>query len=752
MNRFLFCIAFLLSGSLVTAADSFDVGGGAYRAMREVDVPSGTRPTVLVTQFLHQGLINLATKGVDPRVENAGKTVLVTTKAKKVVPFRILQLGPGDFCRIAIQLEDRISSYTIYYGVPTDKQPNNDVQLVPWTTDAGLLLETRAITNAFGMETAEQLKQGFEQASPIGASYVPQVMHGYNPMTFRREPFLSRYTGNLYIAQPGTYAILTSSHQASFLWIDGQVVAQQAGRRGRIWDANPEYVKRIHLTAGKHPFEYYHATGDDHGSMMAVWEFNPGEQMKRPELIPSEVFQSDRVVNVASGSLSLADSPAGAPDFEYRIHSSVPLPDNPSHMVAVQFSNRTASSTAARGKPTWNFGDGLTSNEANPGHVYLKPGIYDVELTLENLDRRFSVVNRIEIDQPHTSNIEQDRQPTLDTYLSVLEKYDVSKLDPESLLQLVEAFQAKIDLILNPPVDAEETEFVEPSSQGTRSAPRRRPGDNTNVVEKYRRLTAEAVRKALVENPDFKGDVAIHKLTLTAGSIARDYLLDWKLAGQIYEAAIPKLTNPDLAAECGALAADVALDMQDKGAAKTLLDAAATKIPKVGLSPTIGTFHRVHAEFLAETGDGEGANKALLEATRHAASIMHHAERTAMQGSASRSAEKFLQEKNPDRAIDELRKWQRDHPAAVFDGYMTLLFAKYWVVREKYPQAAALADRQIVLNPDSPYIDELLLVAAEAQTKAGKKDAAKAVLNSLIKGYPGSPLVEQAEERLKTLE
>ena len=200
------------------------------------------------------------------------------------------------------------------------------------------------------------------------------------------------------------------------------------------------------------------------------------------------------------------------------------------------------------------------------------------------------------------------------------------------------------------------------------------------------------------------------------------------------------------------MAADVALDMRNTEAVKPLLDEAAKKISKIGLSLPLSTFHRVQAEFFAESGDGEGARQALGEATRHAASGMHHAEKIALQGSASRSAEKFLQEKNPDRAIDELRKWQREHPAAVFDGYMTLLFAQYWVVREKYSQAAALADRQIVLNPDSPYIDELLLIAADAQTKAGNKDAAKAYLSSLIKGYPGSPLIPQVTELLKKLE
>jgi hypothetical protein len=33
----------------------------------------------------------------------------------------------------------------------------------------------------------------------------------------------------------------------------------------------------------------------------------------------------------------------------------------------------------------WDFGDGNTSNQTNPVHVYTEPGIYDVRLIIENI-------------------------------------------------------------------------------------------------------------------------------------------------------------------------------------------------------------------------------------------------------------------------------------------------------------------------------------------------------------------------------
>lgn len=751
--------------STIHAAESYEVAGASYRAMREIEGP--TNKPILVTEFLHQGLINLAPKDGDPRLENAGKTVLVTTKAKKPVPFKILQLGPGDFCRIAIQSDGKTGSYLVYYGLPAGKSPNRDVKIPDWTAEYGLLFETRRAESQFSMDNVESLQKAFAKSSPIGADYVPTVNQGYNPLTLRREPFISRYTGVLNVKDPGRYAVVTSSHHCSFLLIDGNVVASHPGRHHRSGDARPELLKQVSLTQGKHRFEYWHATGDQTTSMLVVWQLNPPSVNKEMKLtpIPPEAFLGDAIARVNAGPVSLADQP-GTPDFDFRVIGSVPLPGNEQHLVAVQFQNKSTG-LAARGKWTWNFGDGLTSDEASPGHIFLKPGVYSVELVSETATQKLSAANRIEVEQPHRFP-DPKNPPTLELYLPILEKYDATKLDADSLLQLIEAYQAKIETYTNPS-EAElaaaeaammQTE-VSPGETTTRPAGRapvrprpaaRQDDPKKKEVDKYRHLIAESVRAALVDNPNFKGDNSVYKLALLAGTLARDNLEDWKLAGQIYVAAAEKIQFNEFAAECYALAADVSLDMQNITAAKKYLDAAAKKTSRMGVGRPISTFYRVQADYLAETGKGEEAREALEKATVAAETRSQYSERIALQGSASRSAETFLREGNYDRAIKALRTWQLDYPAAAHEGYITSLFAKYWLGREKYPQAAALADRQLTLNPDSPYIDEMLLIAAEAQEKAGNKDAAKAYLRSLIKDYPGSPFVSEAKEQLEKIE
>ena len=83
---------------------------------------------------------------------------------------------------------------------------------------------------------------------------------------------------------------------------------------------------------------------------------------------------------------------------------------------------------------------------------------------------------------------------------------------------------------------------------------------------------------------------------------------------------------------------------------------------------------------------------------------------------------------------------------------MTLLCARYWAAREKYDQAIAQAGQLQAVNPDSAYTDQILLIAADCEIRRGHKDRAVAVLNSILKDYPGSPLVPLVKKNLEILE
>jgi len=64
----------------------------------------------------------------------------------------------------------------------------------------------------------------------------------------------------------------------------------------------------------------------------------------------------------------------------------------------------------------------------------------------------------------------------------------------------------------------------------------------------------------------------------------------------------------------------------------------------------------------------------------------------------------------------------------------------------------AQAEQLLAVNAVSPYMDQLLWLAAESEQQRGRVDRAVATLESLLDEYPGSPLVPQAKAKIEELE
>jgi hypothetical protein len=160
---------------------------------------------------------------------------------------------------------------------------------------------------------------------------------------------------------------------------------------------------------------------------------------------------------------------------------------------------------------------------------------------------------------------------------------------------------------------------------------------------------------------------------------------------------------------------------------------------------------RIWGDYYAASGDGKRAKQHYADA-QLAVGTRSEAEQTALLGARARSTEDFLRSGQQARAIEELRLWQREFPAAKAEGYWSLLYARYWFNRGQYAQTIAQAERLQAVNADSQYLDQLLFLAADSEMHRGRKDRAVATLHSLIKDCPGSPLVETAKKNLELLE
>jgi len=732
-------LAALMLRADFAAAQSFRRAGAEFNAVRSVTVPEGRPYTIIVAEFYHQG-----------EIQPDGRNVVVTAGNKQRVPVRVLQLGPGDFCRLAFQTIAGQSEYDIFYGGPGPSEP-----APPWTCRDGLLLETRKFVPC-NLHSLDALRAAFDRAKPIGADYVDGVFHGFNPFSTSDEPFLSRYTGQMELRNSGVFGLIVSSQDCSFLVIDDKLAASAPGRHGPTWRVMPGSRRDVKLSAGPHAFEYHHAAAGPRAIMVAAWVVDPpDEKPMRPSLLPPEIFRTHLVGRLPAGRFATRAA-RPAPDFVVRRINDVALPDNDKPLLGVLFRDASVEALTMRGaRISWDFGDGQTSDLPHADHVYLRPGEYAVTLSVRRGSKTVSTTNRISVDRQRLETA--GRQYTLDDYLKIIETYDPKRLEAASLLQMVLAYEAKSLQLENAAEDArsaQEDPNRRPAAQRQSAAARK--ADHQDAMAQSQRYLALAVatgQAAMAEGSAARGDQELLELAKLIAPMARLRLGDSSLAFEIWRGIIGRMASAEPKAYCQIAAAEVAVnDLLKTSEATLLLQAATGRLGKTRTSPIAAMLRRVEGDLAAATGDGTAARAAYAEAQRLGKSSRGTAADAARRGAPARSTEEFLREKQLDRAAEEIHAWQCAFPTEQIDGYLTLLYARYWTLRGQYAQAIAQVERLQTVNPDSPYLDQALLLAADGQMRLGRKDRALATLHALVQDHPGSPLTPLAQKNIAILE
>ena len=728
-------------------SQSLRKGGVEFNALRLITVPAGKSVGIVVSEFFHHG--EVSAKG--------GNVLVYGVRTQQPVSTRVLQVGPGDLCRVAFQASGSQHGYEILYGGPDLPAGLNP----PWTSKEGLLLETREYTRC-DLSSADAVREAFDKARPIGADYVEGVFQSYNPCTLEQKPFMSHYSGTLTIELAGKYGLFTSSQDCSFMFLDGKLVASAPGRQRASHRATPDLRRDVQLSAGPHAFDYYHVATTTDTLAVAAWEVGPvGRKPEKVVPIPSECFHTKAVAR------AVPESPVTAagrvtPDFLAGIEGSAPLPDSEAQMVLVRFKDNSPKPLTTHVKVLWEFGDGQTSDQADPTHVYLLPGLYTVKFSVLRPPKPVQMVNRVYVAAPVT--LRTDSVDTFNTYLPILAKYDASKLPATHLARLVAAFDAKVAQV----------EAGESGTEETRVARRRRGKRGANTPEDpepSKKEEAEEIAARHAEAAGFvqtavnlaqaglapeavaQGDAELLKVARLTGSMARDHLGQADAALSIWKGAAAKIKSADLKAECQVEAAAIAIDdLLKPQAGKPLLDAAAKVLESGRPGPVKAAYFCTLGDYYAATGDGNAARKAYLEAEAAVAATKNFIQRTAWRGAYNRSAEEFVKDSQFDRAAVELRRWERDFPGEKIDGLWFLMTAQYWSGRQLFDQAVAVCEQLLNVNRDSPYADQLLFLAAQCEQKRGKNDRASATYHSLVTDYPGSPLVPKAKEAIARLE
>lgn len=298
--------------------------------------------------------------GADIQVQDAGGGVL---------PVQVISSNPEGNTIIQFKSANQAREYWVYMGnalastatrISSGQTPTLEVR--PFPGDQ--------------LDTWPEVMKALQAISQIqGNALIPNVRTYGNPFhAYAPGNFAAVYRGCLKIETAGPYRFSVNAEDASFLFLNRQLVYQQPGKRTTSRSVKDWY--EIDLKPGLVPFEYFHISGSGakNGAASLVWKA-PG--MDKWDVIPAGNFLTApfAVVRAVEGF----GAPAAA--FVWGVEDAPVSPEAGAYLVRFQAHGNFVDPAVLR----WDFGDGTTGSGASVRHVYFDPGEYLVTLHAGNL-------------------------------------------------------------------------------------------------------------------------------------------------------------------------------------------------------------------------------------------------------------------------------------------------------------------------------------------------------------------------------
>jgi tetratricopeptide (TPR) repeat protein len=687
MNRHWFSIA-SVSAALVLGLGTSPARAWwnpAWTCRRLVTVPNFT-PGKLPGEDV--AVVTMPTGGLS---KPDGSDFRVTTADDTELPCRVLMTGPGDVARIAFVARGG-GKYYVYFGNPKSDGLPKDKQL---DLQRGVLLEMWEFPGG-AFRTLAQAQDAVSKAKVLlGRDFRDRVWNGHNPFG-PQSAIAAVYTGWLNVTAEGEYDFAISSMNASFLLLDGNLLIDNGGAHGP--QPNTGRSAKTRLSPGLVKVTFYHVSNGGDPIAALTW-CPPWERDKRLfNFVPPGAFTP---VSHAAPGLMEQFGQGAAVDFlfEYAGES----------FVENRYFQRFAFNALAGGDAPraiqwkWDFGDGQTSSEAQPQHVYLLNGEYKVQLSASMGGGTLTRVNRVYVSRPwdHVTDLKLDR---IVDQAAIVQKYDFKALSPDAAAEAVILFHR-----------VSQTDGVIEAGEALMAA-----------SQPAARGLAEALPyfvKALVAAG--KADEAVDALTKAAqraGSPAASSVL-------LVEAGRVALESKDDPKRAGDLFGQVIQKNQAIAGAVVIRQA------KIGM----GDVYR----FL---GDTEKAKKAYEDARPRP--VDRPGGMPFLKGDYARHVEEYIRTRDYESADDYLDEWGDAFPLDRLEGFWSLLRARLFFERGQFAQAVREAQVLARGNPTSNYAAEGLMLAADACQRMKQPDKASEFLRQVIKDYPETSFAADAAKTL----
>jgi PKD repeat protein len=593
-----------------------------------------------------------------------GEDVRVATEDGKLVASHILTAGPGDRIRVVFSMLKNVRDYEIYFGNPKPASPPAGLDDVHYKS--GVLIETKQWTGG-AVTNFEQMEKSWERSKPVlGKMMVDRVFLGYNPFG-PQEQWISKFTGSLFAPLDGNYMFAVAADDVATLYIDGKplVFAPLGG-------ADIRYNAAVHLSRGRHDLRVYHVNFAGPGYVSLGW--------RRPDTAKVEVISRE--------SFGICYSGLVGPMEEHNktlVADFIPTQEsecffNDSYSYRYSFNSRAKATVATRYH--WDFGDGQSSDENEPDHVYLVDGIYAVKMTATAGGNSDTQTCMLAVSRNYAHIIEvKEESPQIISGL--LQMYDLNAVPADQMVRLMELHLAADRVSAALPVAMKLAAFK----------------THADVAETETALLA--ISKKLEDSDKVTDAVAM-----------------WD--------KVP--ADADIQPLAARHAAELALWWTgDFAKAVNLL-----KPYEKHNDPQI---RRLYADALILSGSGDQGRKILGEL----GSPVPASRKAALSGAAARTVEFFITEKDAESGEEAWDRWQIKFPTDFEEGYSVVLRTKLMELR-RCPQAAAkLAEAFANAQPLSPYAPQLLDKASKLLV-AVNPPKSQALRQLLKQKYPEDPL------------
>jgi tetratricopeptide (TPR) repeat protein len=608
-----------------------------------------------------------------------GSDLRVVDKDGKEMKVHVLACGDEDRALVAFEAPAR-GEYTLYFGNPNAKPaPRLDFR-------AGLMLEVRALGPGDPKNWAAMQKIIEGSPQRTGRWWWPNIAIGFNPLgPWDNGIFL--FTGYLHCPVDGVYTFAVNSIDASFVLVDGRPAAEWPGWHPASGGSRAGHRGTADLKKGVHKIEVVNAFRA-HGALTVGWQ-RPDAQVIVP--IPPEAFAGCFVAR--TGPAEAKSGPVA--DFEWSLVEDLGYEGR--KVTVVRFNPLAPARSCS-----WDFGDGVKSQEPAPAHTYLEAGTFTVAAQIDGK----GVSQKVRV-QPSRGHPGKPYEGRIEKYAGLFTDYPTAGLSAAACFEM--------GLVCH------EGKRLEGAVRGWRAA----------------------LEKGYVpQNPED------HQWIIRLWEICRD---EGKYDDALWvcDHLLGRKPPAPVAAQMLVLKSEILYDYQDRAGeaeacCRTVLD-------KLGSAPSdfVRMAYIRTGEFALLKGDREGARKILEDAERSDKWRRWKGDFQVSEGAHSINFEEYLRQKDFETASKEVQSWVWSKPTEVLSGLPHHLRGRIFLVMKKPEAAVREFDRALATDPKSPFADEALYFKGEACEALKKTDDAKRCYEKIVFEFPESNLAPRAKEKVK---